>query len=95
MPFNAPVIKPMRKRFLPGACTWPRVGNLLLLKCFSASAIKSAVSLTLRVITPSWPTLIGRMSVPCMLTKRLRVGFKPTNPHAAAGMRIEPPPSLP
>src|SRR5690606_22497067 len=34
--------------------------------------------------TPAGPVLI-----------RPRLGFSPTSPHAAAGMRIEPPPSLP
>ncbi len=54
-----------------------------------------AVSSTVRVSTPS----VGRPIAPSVHSgahdTRPRVGFRPTRPQHEAGMRIEPPPSLP
>ena len=53
-----------------------------------------AESRTLRLTTCS--TAMPNMTSPASGPQgtRIRVGFSPTSPHAAAGMRIEPPPSL-
>ena len=53
-----------------------------------------AASVTVRAIGPavSWLWAIGM--IPLRLTSPI-VGFIPTRPHAAAGIRIEPPPSEP
>ena len=52
------------------------------------------MSRTERVTTPSMvaPPQLSPSSGPWLT--RARVGFSPTRPHALAGMRIEPPPSL-
>src|SRR5699024_2626974 len=55
---------------------------------------KIAVSLTVLAIGPTWSWVQDRGSTPCALTKS-RVGFKPTTPHAAAGIRIDPAVSVP
>src|SRR5579872_275126 len=54
----------------------------------------AAVSLTVRLTTPSItrPLMMSPISGPSEL--RPRVGFSPTKPQQAAGMRMEPPPSL-
>ena len=53
----------------------------------------AAVSATVRVSTPSW-TGSGRRA-PAPREIRPRCGLSPTRPQHAAGMRVEPPPSLP
>jgi len=55
----------------------------------------TAVSMTVRVSTPSAgvPAPTSPRSGP--IETRPRLGFKPTSPQQAAGMRIEPPRSLP
>src|SRR5699024_8121383 len=45
-------------------------------------------------IGPTWSWVQERGYTPCALTTR-RVGFKPTTPHAAAGIRIDPAVSVP
>ena len=54
----------------------------------------AAVSRTVRLTTPSMvaPAQDSPTSGPC--DTRARVGLSPTSPHSAAGIRIEPPPSL-
>ena len=52
------------------------------------------MSRTERLTTPSVTRLIG-MRLPLALGAiRPRPGLSPTSPHTAAGMRMEPPPSL-
>ena len=53
-----------------------------------------AVSATVRVSTPSCDEEVVAL-VRARARSRPRVGFSPTRPVHAAGMRIEPPPSLP
>src|SRR5699024_3001137 len=55
---------------------------------------KIAVSLTVLAIGPTWSWVQERGYTPCALTTP-RVGFKPTTPHAAAGIRIDPAVSVP
>lgn len=55
---------------------------------------RSAASATVRAIGPTTPRPASRSS-PDPDGTRPRDGFTPTRPHDAAGMRIEPPPSLP
>ena len=52
------------------------------------------MSRTERVTTPSWTILTGISRLPRSLGVRPRVGLRPTRPQQAAGMRIDPPPSL-
>jgi hypothetical protein len=52
------------------------------------------VSRTERVTTPSVTRLIGIRLPFALGTIRPRPGLSPTSPQAAAGMRMEPPPSL-
>src|SRR5699024_11767563 len=49
---------------------------------------KIAVSVTVLAIGPTWSWVQERGYTPCALTTP-RVGFKPTTPHAAAGIRID------
>src|SRR5699024_7905605 len=56
--------------------------------------IKLAVSLTVLAIVPTWSWVQERAYTPCALNTP-RVSLKPTTPHAAAGIRIDPPVSLP
>src|SRR4051794_18853155 len=51
-----------------------------------------AVSPTVRVRTPSMPRKLSPSSGENEI--RLRCGLRPTSPQAAAGIRVEPPPSL-
>ncbi len=51
------------------------------------------VSRTVRVTTPSTAMFTGRRFEPSM-SRRCRDGLRPTSPQHAAGMRIDPPPSL-
>ena len=51
------------------------------------------MSATVRVSTPSIPS--GESPSSGAAEIRPRLGFRPTSPQQAAGMRIEPPPSLP
>src|SRR5437660_8978527 len=55
---------------------------------------KAALSRTERVM--AWPTLAPFQPSPKSGPKgvRARVGFRPNNPQQAAGIRIEPPPSV-
>ena len=53
-----------------------------------------AASSTVLVIGPAWSNESDRGMTPCLLTSPY-VGFKPTVPHNADGMRIEPPVSVP
>src|SRR5438270_12732974 len=55
----------------------------------------AAVSLTVRVRTPSMVPPIHASPTSGDWLTRARVGFRPTTPHSLAGMRIDPPPSLP
>lgn len=52
------------------------------------------MSRTDRVSTPSVTRSIGRRRPWSFSTSRPRVGLRPTSPQQAAGIRIEPPPSL-
>src|SRR5690625_2265196 len=61
----------------------------------STAAQKAAVSRTVRVRTPSLMMLTGIVVALADLAIRPRVALSPTSPQAAAGIRIEPPPSLP
>src|SRR5690554_2915519 len=53
-----------------------------------------AESRTERVTTPSLTILMGRVLAASLSTTRPRVGFSPISPQQAAGIRIDPPPSL-
>ena len=53
------------------------------------------MSRTVRVSTPLTTIPTGSWSVVGSPRKRPRLVFSPTRPQAAAGMRIDPPPSLP
>ncbi len=53
----------------------------------------AAVSPTVRVRTPSIPSTEWPSSG--AIEMRLRCGLRPTRPQQAAGMRVDPPPSLP
>ncbi len=55
----------------------------------------SAASRTLRVIPPSIVAPIHDSPTSGPWLTRPRLGLRPTRPHSAAGMRIDPPPSLP
>ena len=54
----------------------------------------AAQSVTLRAIGPTWSKLGASGKQPAVET-RAKVGLKPTTPQHAAGMRIEPPESVP
>src|SRR5690554_1519029 len=56
--------------------------------------MKPAVSRTVRVTTPSLRILTGRALAASFAISRPRVGFRPTSPQQAAGIRMDPPPSL-
>src|SRR6188472_2596346 len=61
----------------------------------SAMASKvSAASATLALIGPTVSSVAESGKTPAPGT-RPRVGFRPTTPHQAAGLRIEPPVSVP
>ncbi len=62
--------------------------------CHDVASISAAVSRTVRVRTPSQFIPTGRSDTVLDIT-RPRVGFRPTSPHIAAGMRIQPEMSLP
>jgi hypothetical protein len=51
-------------------------------------------SVTLRAIGPAWSKVMPSGTTPAVLTSP-NVGFNPTIPHSADGMRIEPPVSVP
>ena len=61
----------------------------------SASRKNAAVSRTLRVSTPSETIRTGMSRMARSWASRSRVGLSPTSPLTAAGIRMEPPPSLP
>ncbi len=66
------------------------------LRCtFSAAAKNPATSRTDRASTELLVMWTGRILSPESIRSRPRVGFNPTNPQACAGIRIDPPPSLP
>ena len=52
------------------------------------------MSRTVRVTTPLLRMLTGSFAASAASATRPRVGLSPTSPQAAAGMRMEPPPSL-
>src|SRR5918911_4737413 len=54
----------------------------------------TAASSTVRVIGPALSSTHDSGNTPALLT-RPYVGFRPTQPHSAAGMRILPPVSVP
>lgn len=83
-----------RRRRRAGPSTSPRGGSAGLRQCRSSAAWKVAVSRTVLVTTPSLTILIGRVRAisPSMCLPLL--GLSPTSPAAAAGIRIDPPPSL-
>src|SRR4051794_17085213 len=56
--------------------------------------MKAAVSRTDRVTTPSWTIRTGISRFTRSEGVRPRVGLRPTRPQQAAGIRIDPPPSL-
>ena len=58
------------------------------------AASTSAASSTLRAMGPTWSSDQASAAQPCRLA-RPKVGLSPTTPHSAAGMRIEPPVSVP
>src|SRR5690606_2823036 len=84
----------MRRERRIGQSTSPIGARRRLRYSRSAAERKAAVSRTDRVTTPSWtmPTGIDRVSLSAR--SRPRVGLSPTSPHTAAGIRIDPPPSL-
>src|SRR2546426_9082139 len=55
----------------------------------------SAASRTVRVMGPTWDTRAKPLGNPRPSGTRPYDGLKPYTPQNAAGMRIEPPPSLP
>ena len=61
--------------------------------CSASSA--RAVSRTLRLSTPSVEAPYQTSPMPGPTETRPREGRRPTRPQQAAGMRMEPPPSLP
>ena len=44
---------------------------------------------------PTTVTVVHEVGLGTLMHTRSCVGFSPTSPHSAAGMRIEPPPSVP
>src|SRR5260363_118580 len=101
MPIGEAVVTPMRRRggsrvtafanTTPGSAT--RNGSPGSGPVMTSSA--SAVSRTLREITPSLEAPYQYSPKPGPEDTRPRDGFSPNRPQQAAGMRMEPPPSLP
>ena len=60
----------------------------------ASAAIAASHSSTVRAIGPAWSKLGASGKQPSSGTSP-HVGLKPTMPHQAAGMRIEPPESVP
>src|SRR5271165_7293244 len=58
------------------------------------AAYTRAASSAVAAIGPRWATLQHSGTAPSSLT-RPKVGFNPTTPQNAAGIRIDPPPSAP
>ncbi len=81
-------------RLRPGRLMSPIGASLTLRNTFSASRKNAAVSRTDRVSTPSLMIRTGMSRITLSWANRSRVGFNPTSPLTAAGIRIEPPPSL-
>src|ERR1700733_8528326 len=59
-----------------------------------AKSMQAARSRTVRVWNPCTLTGVSH-SLDGQILTRPRVGFNPTRPHAAEGIRMDPPPSLP
>ncbi len=85
---------PMRSRRSPGPRTSPIGGRSVLRWWCSAAARNAAVSRTVLVTTPLTEIRMGRWSILAICRWRSTVGLKPTKPLMAAGMRIDPPPSV-
>src|SRR6266545_2666596 len=88
------VTRPITSRQDDGPSTSPSGGSFGLFWYASAAAKNAAVSRTERLTTPSAIRLIGIDRASSPSTRRPRLGFRPTSPQHAAGIRIEPPPSL-
>src|SRR5205085_11939307 len=61
----------------------------------SSAATKCAVSRTVLVRTPYVTTRSGNLSRTAVAKRRSRLTLRPTRPQKLAGIRIDPPPSLP
>ena len=72
----------------------PIRGSLAAGRTASLAAMKAALSRTLRVTAPLEMICTGSTRSAGSPGSRPRVGLSPTRPQAAAGMRMDPPPSL-
>lgn len=94
MPVGESSNRPMRRRRCDGPSTRPSGGSFGLRQYCSAAAKNAAVSRTDRLRIPSLTRLMGRVRPSSLATSLPRVALRPTSPQQAAGMRMEPPPSL-
>ena len=89
-------MNPMRSGRVSPGCDVTSIGGRRRAGCTRwASSKNVTVSRTVRVSTESVTIFTGICAELSPMMRRPRVGLRPTRPHVAAGMRIEPPPSLP